>query len=302
MTKNKTQPTQLKVGAHVSMAGGFDQAVERASQLGANCLQIFSGSPRVWSRPKLDNIEVDKYYSKVKDLSVEPTFIHSLYLINLVSDHVSLRQKSYQALVYDLGLAKLLKSAGVVVHLGSHQGRGWLSVRQDLAELLKKLLAETPDSTRLLIENTAGQKGKIGGDLLEIAWLIDQVDSPRLGWCLDTCHAHAAGYNLGRTSDYNAKENVKEVSNLMTVIKNFNLESRLWCVHVNDSRDPFGSGRDRHANLGQGTIKEKDFLDFLGQDLIRRLPMILEVPGYQGKGPDQANIEKLKTWLSSHAR
>jgi len=284
-----------KIGAHVSASGGLGLAIQRAYEIGANCAQIFSGSPRVWKRKDLKNFNIDKMFSKQKELNVSPIFTHSLYLINLASDKPDLLRKSFAALKYDLEFDSLIKGSGIIVHLGSHQGRGWDIVKEQVADQIAKLLEETPDDSTFLIENSAGQKGKLCSDLAEIHWLIDNVTSQvgekkakRLGWCFDTCHAHAAGYSLGENNGSLVEKFV------IDDVYDFDLWDSLKCIHVNDSRDDFGSGRDRHDNLGEGNISKEALKYFLNHDKVKEIPLLLEVPGYDKKGPDEKNIEYLK--------
>ncbi|PIR59287.1 MAG: hypothetical protein COU69_00800 [Candidatus Pacebacteria bacterium CG10_big_fil_rev_8_21_14_0_10_56_10] len=282
-----------KIGAHLSAAGGADKAVERAAAIGANCLQLFSGSPRVWARRELETVAFDKVAAKQQELSVAPIFTHAIYLTNLASHKSDLVDKSLRVLKYDLEFNSRLGGSGVVVHLGSHQGRGWPAIRRQVAEVLGRLLADAPRNSTLLIENSAGQQGKVGSDLAEVKWLLDTVGSRRLGWCVDTCHAWAAGYYLGKSapvSDVEFKSLIDEINRLELWID-------LKCVHVNDSRDPFNSGRDRHANLGEGLVPRADLRYFLNQRHLRHLPLILEVPGFDGDGPDARNVELLRRLL-----
>ncbi len=298
-----------KIGAHVSASGGLYKAVERASEIGANCLQLFSGSPRVWKRKDLSEFDTAMLFSKQEELSVGPIFTHSLYLINLASDKPELLEKSFNALKYDLEFDSLINGSGIIVHLGSHQGRGWEIVREQVAEQIVKLLDVTPKNSTFLIENSAGQNGKLCSKLEDIRWLIDRVAelnnekndvssdissaesaNSRLGWCLDTCHAHAAGYALG-----NEPRSLVSIS-ILDEIARFGLWNNLKCIHVNDSRDYFNSGRDRHENLGLGNILTEDFKYFLNYKKVLGIPLLLEVPGLEGNGPDAQNIAVLKNY------
>lgn len=293
-----------KIGAHVSASGGLDKAVERAHAIGANCAQIFSASPQVWKRTDLSKFDTKKMFSKREELHVDPIFTHSLYLINLATDNPDLLRKSFDALQYDLQFDSMLKGSGIVVHLGSHQGRGFEAVREQVAQQIVKLLETTPEDSTFLIENSAGQKGKLCGDLSEVRWLIDRVDAllastahgdsgaipviSRLGWCFDTCHAHAAGYSLGESQDsLIAKNALAEITSL-------HLWDSLRIIHVNDSKDAFDSHKDRHENLGKGNISQEDLQFFVNHEAVAKIPLILEVPGFEKTGPDAQNIEYLK--------
>lgn len=294
------------IGAHVSSAGGHDKAIERAADIGCNCVQVFSGSPRVWQRPSLAGIDTEKLYAKQKELSVKPIFTHALYLINLTAEKPEIITKSVETLTKELEFDAHVNGAGVVVHLGSHLGNGWETVRQDLVDRLDMILNTTPKNSRLLIENSAGQQGKLCSDLSEIRWLLDElekvgqfVSKGRLGWCLDTCHAWAAGYHLGSQPPQETTSKNGNQGSAFEVISEHGLWSTLKVIHVNDSRDPFASGRDRHANIGDGTIPQQDLQHFLNQPELLNIPLITEVPGIDGNGPDQVNIERIKRLVKS---
>lgn len=272
---------QRRIGAHLSTSGGVDKAVERANKIGANALQVFSGSPRMWRRTSLDKIDAKKIWSNQEKYDVTPIFTHALYLVNLASDKPELVEKSINALTHDLKFDAHIKGAGVVVHLGSHQGRGFEAVKDDLVKRMSQVLADTPQESTFIIENSAGQNGKIASDLNEIRWLMDQLKSNRVKWCFDTCHGFAAGKKLSGT---------ESVINQMEAL---DLLADLVCLHVNDSRDTFDSGRDRHANIGEGSIGLETLKEFLNDQRLVKIPMITEVPGADGNGPDKENLDKL---------
>lgn len=286
-----------KLGAHVSAAGGIELALERAKMIGCNCVQVFSGSPRVWAKPPLEKFNPEKISSKEKELVVSPIFTHALYLVNLASEKPELVQKSIATLVYELSFDARVSGGGVIVHLGSHLGNGFDTVREQLVDRINTILEETPENSRLLIENAASRKGKIGGDLHEIKYLLEELESRgkwvsknRVGWCFDTCHGWASGYYLGETAD-----NLPLIAlSAYATMKEYNLLDSLGCIHVNDSRDPFASGRDRHANLGDGLIPQADLRWFLTRSELATVPLLLEVPGIEGNGPDAENIRRLK--------
>ncbi|MDH5532934.1 MAG: deoxyribonuclease IV [Candidatus Pacebacteria bacterium] len=280
------------IGAHVSTAGGTEKAMKRASDIGANAIQIFSGSPRFWKRKKLSEIPTDKLFSEQKQYAVKEIYIHALYLANLATDKPELVEKSVNALKYDLSFSSHIKAKGVIVHVGSHQGRGWESVRNDVANRIKEILDDTPKDSIFLIENSAGQKGKVNSDLSEIRWLIDTVGSKRLKWCLDTCHGFSAGYALSKDQ----QKKYKETSNglITDEITKYKLWNDLVVIHVNDSKGKFDGGTDRHENLGEGNITSEAFKEFLSHPQVKKKPLLLEVPGLAGNGPDSENIERLQ--------
>ena len=280
-----------RIGAHVSTAGGYDKALDRAQEINANCAQIFASSPRVWKSAWEQKLDREVFLQKKQDLDVQPVFTHALYLVNLASDKRESVQKSVAALTSELHFDAAIGGAGVIVHLGSHQGRGWEASKEQVATAIAAILAETPDESTFLIENSAGQKGKVCSDLSEIKWLLDQVKSPRLGWCFDTCHGFAAGYYMG--------SNPPTLTNhgngsLLEEISRLNLWESLKCIHVNDSKGEFDSGLDRHENLGDGKIEREDLKHFLQHKQVKPIPLLLEVPGIAGDGPDAENVKRLR--------
>lgn len=279
------------IGAHVSTAGGFDLALDRAVEIGANCAQVFSGSPRVWKNNWQDKLDQKSFQTKRKSLNFGPIFTHALYLVNLASDKPESVKKSIDALVNTLEFDSAIEGSGVIIHVGSHQGRGWESSKDQVAKAVAEILSKTPESSTFLLENSAGQKGKVCSDLSEIRWVLDQVKSTRLGWCLDTCHAFQAGYFLGEQTPGQASI---DRGSLIDEISELNLWQSLKCVHVNDSKAEFGLGLDRHENIGEGKIKPEDFEYFLNHELVIPVPLVLEVPGIEGNGPDAENISRLK--------
>ncbi|OGJ38309.1 MAG: hypothetical protein A2383_03565 [Candidatus Pacebacteria bacterium RIFOXYB1_FULL_39_46] len=279
-------PNIRRIGAHLSTSGGVEKAVERAHGIGANTLQVFSGSPRMWRRTPLEKIDARAVKQAQEKYDVTPIFTHALYLVNLASENPELVEKSVSALKHDLQFDAHIGGAGVVVHLGSHQGRGFAAARESVARSIKDILADTPKNSHLLIENAAAHNGKVGGQLEEIAWILAKVHSPRLGWCFDTCHAFAAGYTLA---------GINQQTDALTVIKKLNLFPALKCIHINDSKDALNSGRDRHANIGDGEIPRADLKQFLHDQRLTLLPIITEVPGIDGNGPDAENIRRIKS-------
>ncbi len=274
------------IGAHVSIAGGLPNAIEDAVKIGAQCIQIFSSSPGQWNGPSHKQELIKKFIDQKEKHKIDPVFIHAKYLINLVSDKPWLAQQSIRALVADLQFAEAIQAQGVIVHLGSHLGKGYEAIRSILIQNLRKILAETPRQTQLVIENSAGQKGKLSSTMEEIADTFDGVgDSGRLSLCLDACHLFAAGYDIRQNA---------EVDKLVDLLRNLKLLERLVVIHANDAKDPFGSGRDRHENIGEGRIGIKGMNIFITQSQFLSLPKILEVPGFEDQGPDAKNIKRLK--------
>ncbi len=267
-----------EIGAHVSSAGGPENAIKNILAIGGNCLQIFAGSPRMWTRSLYSEQQASSFKLKIKESQLNPVFIHALYLVNLASDNVDLLSKSFQALLLDLKNGDLINSAGVIVHVGSHQGRGFSQVKDQVVKQITALINQTI-STPFLIENSAGQKGKIGS-FEEIQELIEGVNSPRLGVCLDTAHLFMSGWDL---------TDKKQIEVMVKKLEDLRLLGKISCIHLNDSKTKLGSALDQHANLGEGFIGRHGLKNFVTHPSFSRLPFILEVPG-DGSGPNEQNI------------
>lgn len=267
-------------GAHLSTSGGLQKAVKKIVAMGGNVLQIFSSSPRSWAMPPFIGQPMP---------AVQAIFIHAKYLINLASDKEELVRKSIFSLKYDLKVGNQIGAKGVIVHLGSHQGRGFEAVKQQLIDSINIILQDNHGGCRLLIENSAGQQGKLCSQLSEIMLLLSYVYSRQLGWCLDTCHAFNAGYTIGLVSGNSLIRN-----DIVLEAKKLGILDKLVCVHINDSRDEFNSGHDRHANLGEGKLGQQ-LANYVNHPELVHLPFILETPGFDGLGPDKKNLEILKS-------
>ncbi len=275
----------MKVGAHVSAAGGVDRAIDRALEMGAEAVQIFVAAPQSWRRRTLTPEEIEAFRAKVAESGVGPNFAHGPYLINLAAadpDHLA---KSVDALVKDMEACHALGLKGVIFHLGSHRGAGLEAVERQIVQALVKVLEATPEDTWLVLENSAGMGGSVGSRFRELGQLLKAAASPRLRVCLDTQHMFAAGYD------------VTTRQGLEAAMEEFDREVGLEClvaVHANDSKCPLGGGKDRHENIGQGHIGREGFLNIISHPAFRELAFFLEVPGYDGEGPDKPNVDALK--------
>ena len=273
----------LKLGAHQSIAGGLDKAIERVVKIGGNCLQIFSSSPRGWSFTKLNDHQINQFIKTAEKLSVSPIYFHASYLINLADDG-KIGQLSKQSLINELNLTKKLKIKGSIVHLGSYKNKVESSKYQVLINNIKEILEKTPKETFFIIENAGNRK--IGQSLEEISLIFKDVKNHRLRLCLDTCHLFSNGYKF---------ETEKELDQFLEKLEKLNLLDKLEVWHLNDSRDPFNSGKDRHENIGQGTIGLNEFKTLLNHQKTKNYPFIIETPGFGKEGPDKKNLDILKS-------
>jgi deoxyribonuclease IV len=265
-------------GAQVRQAGGLLAALRRAEAMGAEVMQVFAQSPRQWRYPEA-NAERAEAFGVAWPVSavVRRVVCHAPYLINLGSADPVVYERSCACLAENLRAASAMGAAGLVVHLGSHLGAG-LDARLDAVAAGLVAALEQADC-HLLLENTAGAGGTIGRSFDELARVIDAAGShPRLGVCLDTQHAWAAGMSF---------ETVDDAGALVTEIDRTVGLDRLACLHVNDSKVPRGAGLDRHENVGQGAIGPAAFRSLLGHPALQGLPAVLEVPGTENPGPER---------------
>jgi deoxyribonuclease-4 len=274
------------IGAHKSASGGFDKAVRRAADIGGDCLQLFSYSPRSWQVRDLDGETKDAYFEKRAELHIGPVVFHACYLVNL-ADRGQTGEKSVKNLTAELNLANEIDCIGSVIHTGSWKTEDNKpedeSHYEHLLGNIEKVLKNTPEDTYLLLENSGNQK--IGKDMEELYQIINDLGSERLRICLDTCHLHAAGYDVSTEKRFT--EFFAEFDDRIGL-------DRLEVIHVNDSKDEFGSLRDRHENIGEGSIPEPVFELFLTKDQTKDRPFIIETPGFGDDGPDKKNIDRLR--------
>ena len=279
----------MKLGAHVSASGGVSKSIDRALDIGAEAIQIFASSPRAWkfNHPKPE--EVERFRKKSEESGIGPCYIHGSYLVNIGGSEDQL-QKSIDCLVNNMSAAGEIGAEGVIFHGGSHKGKGFDAVLNQAANCLTQVLEKSPDNVWLCLENSAGMGSHIGSSFREIGRILRVVDHPNLKVCLDTEHCFAAGYNLAVPEE------------LDKVIAEFDSEiglDKLVAVHANDAKVELGSGVDRHENIGEGYIGISGFESILCNTAFKNVPFFLEVPGFDGNGPDKENLDRLKTIRSS---
>ena len=282
----------MKVGAHVGSSGGLTTAFGRAQEIGAEAIQIFGAPPQVWKRRIIRPEECEAFRASMQETGIEPVFIHGVYLINLATEAPEQLERSCDALSGDVRLASAIGARGVIFHTGSHKGAGFEKVLPQIAGALERCLKDTPDDAWIIIENSAGAGGGVGGKFSEIGAIMKAVGSKRLKVCIDTQHAYAAGYDLSKQDGLDAamQELDKHVG-----LKNF------VAVHANDSKIALGGGVDRHDNIGDGHIGRAGFELIMAHPAFRAVPFLLEVPGEDKKGPDKANVDMLKKIRSKTA-
>jgi deoxyribonuclease-4 len=271
------------LGVHVSIAGKISGAVERAHELGCTAMQIFSRSPRMWAAKGLDPDEVSRFRELRERYGISPLVVHASYLINLATPEGALKRRSVEALADELDRADRLGADYLVVHVGSCSDGGSAEGVERVREALADVLASGRWSTRLLLEDTAGERGDVGANLEEIGRIVQGLPGgERVGVCLDTCHLFAAGYDISKPNG---------VDRVARLVKETIGLDRVKVIHGNDSKKGLNCRVDRHQHIGHGGIGLKGFRAWLNHPAFRDVPMILETP----KDTPEADPRNLKT-------
>jgi deoxyribonuclease-4 len=277
----------LRIGIHTSIAGSLEKAALKAAELGANAFQIFSASPRMWRAAAPQAGEAAKLKAARKRLGLEPMVVHANYLINLASSDEALRKKSVEAFRGEMERALAIGAEYLVVHPGNYKGwtreEGIAAVARSLAEAAEGM--ET-DRLTVLLENMAGGTNQLGGRFEELREIRQAARGTglKLGYCVDTCHCLAAGYDVAAAKGL--EETVSEMERVLG-LKNVPV------IHTNDSKGALGSHLDRHANIGEGNIGAAGFRRILRHSKLRDKAFILETP-IDNEGDDLKNVEALK--------
>ena len=280
----------MLIGAHVSPAGGPAKALERGDDRGCRSIQIFNQSPRQWKPHAYSDDQLAEYREALEGSGVEAVLIHAVYLLNPASDDPDIREKTLASLTTSLRVGDALGAAGVVLHPGSALKGEVGPAIERAGDLIKAALAES-GSCELHLEDTAGAGGTLGRTFEELAKLLRACGrSKRLGVCLDSCHLLASGYD------------VRTIEGVDEVLARFDDEvglEKLRSLHLNDSQQPLGSNRDRHAPVGKGEMGEDGCAAFLSAPAFEDLPCILETSGDGdppgGPAPEQIELtEKLR--------
>ena len=275
----------MKIGAHVSTAGGISNAIARGRDICCEAIQIFGSSPQTWSFKPVPGEQIEAFKQNRAHAGIGPVFLHAIYLINLGTPNKDNLRKGIDSLAKYMHLAAAIGAAGVIFHPGSLGRRGFDVVLPQTVDAIKAVLEDAPDGPCLAVKNMAGMGQRIGARFGELAEILQAVDSPRLKICLDTQHSFAAGYDLSNPQGIQAM-----LEELDAVAGSANVA----VIHANDSKRVCGSGVDRHDNIGEEFIGEEGFTAIMGNPAFAEVPFLLEVPGFEGKRPDQRNIDLLK--------
>ena len=264
----------FRLGAHVSISGGFPKAVEREVDLDGNCGQLFVGSPRGWATSAVDADEAEAFREASEAADVAPWIVHGTYLVNLATPKADLAEQSIDAVQAEVDAAAALGIPYYVFHPGAHTGAGEETGLQNVADWLSTV--DVPGGVTVLLENTAGRGTTVGKRLadLETVMAACELGDDALGVCLDTCHLFAAGYDF-RDDD--------GMADLAAEVETTVGDEAVRYLHLNDSKHPLGSEKDEHEHVGEGAIGAEGFRRFVNHETLREKPMVLETPE-DGKG------------------
>lgn len=277
------------IGAHMSIAGGVDQAPLRGAALGCACIQIFTKSNMQWAARPLKPKEIAAFRKHCRDAGIAPVVAHNCYLINLASPDPALAKKSLNAFLIELKRCEALGLPAIIAHPGSHSGSGEAAGLRRIAQAVNDLLERTKGAkVKILLETTAGQGATIGHRFEHLAEIISHVKKKsRLGICYDTCHTFAAGYDIRTEAAYH--RTFEEFNSVIGL-------KRLQAFHFNDAKQDLGSRVDRHEHIGHGKLGRRPFRLILHDPRFRSVPKILETPkGEKGRTDwDTANLSLLR--------
>lgn len=275
----------VTVGVHVSIAGSLDQAVDRAVKKGCDVFQIFSRNPRGWGFKPLSGPDCSAFIEKTRKAKLLPVD-HMPYLPNLASPREEIYRQSVATLTAELDRCGQLQIPFLVTHLGHHLGDGIAGGRKRVIAAINRSLAASDNDVVLLLENTAGEKNSVGSSFEHIRTIMDGITgTDRIGVCLDTCHAFAAGYEL--RTEKGIGDTFRQFDEVIGI-------SKIRIIHLNDSKGDLGSGLDRHEHIGMGYIGEGGFSHLLRRPDIRSLPLVCETP-VDDRRDDGGNIRAVRT-------
>ncbi len=290
--KNDLSVPLPPLGAHMSVAGGVDRAIDRARSVGCTALQIFLKNNNQWRGKGLENETIARFRSEIAKGDLGLPIAHNSYLVNLASPRADILEKSMENMRDDLERANILGVPGIVTHPGAHMGTGEGSAVAQIARQINLLLDLTPGNpTAIYLETTAGQGTCVGHRFEHLRDIIGGVeDRDRIGVCLDTCHVFAAGYDIRSTEGVETA--FKEFDRVVGL-------SFLRAFHLNDSKKGLGSRVDRHTHIGQGMIGEAGFVALMKDPRFVGIPHILETPKGEDLAEDRMNLATLRR-LAGH--
>jgi deoxyribonuclease-4 len=280
----------MLLGAHMSVASGLSKALERAQSVDTNTVQIFTKNQNRWEQKPTPPEEIERWFETQAETGIDVVLSHAAYLINLGSPDDALWQRSINAMADELSRAEALKIIGVVVHPGGHMGAGQEAGIARIVAGLDRAHEMTAGYRSLtLLETTAGQGTHLGYRFEQLRAMLDGVKAPeRVGFCFDTCHVFAAGYDIRTPEAYEAT--MDEFDRVLGL-------GRIKGFHFNDSKKDLGSRVDRHDHIGTGLLGRAPFGFILNDPRFAETPMILETPKSEDMHEDIANLNILRSLI-----
>ncbi len=280
----------VKLGAHMSIAGGYFKAVDAAAEYGMDVVQLFTKNNNQWAAKPITEEDCLKFRQSLQRTGVQRPLSHASYLINLASPKEELWNKSIESMVVEWQRAEQLGLDGVVMHPGAYVESTPELGLERIAKAIEIIHDRvSPKNAWLLLENTAGQGSNLGWNMEQLSWLLGRAGGDRkVGVCFDTCHAHAAGYDMSVEDGFKAWENEASKLGVLEAIR---------AIHLNDSKKGCGSRVDRHEHIGLGSIGLDGFRRVLNHKLLKKLPMYLETEKEQndeGEDWDAINLRVLR--------
>ena len=277
----------MPLGAHMSIAGGIHKALERGQSFGCECIQVFTKNPRQWAARQLSDEDILLFKQGREETGIDPIVAHDSYPINLASPKEELWHKSLESFAGELDRCARLEIPYLIMHPGSYGIDGKELGLQRVAQAFNLLFERSSGgAVMVLLETTAGHKHSLGSSFEQLARIIEMVErKERLGICFDTCHAHAAGYDLSSEEGY--AQTMAEFDRLVGL-------EQIKAFHLNDSLKPCASKVDRHAHIGQGTIGRTGFACLMQDQRFVNIPMVLETPKGDQNEMDLINLELLR--------
>src|SRR3972149_658102 len=277
----------ILLGAHMSIAGGVDKAIERGNQLSCTAIQLFTKNANQWRGKPFAKEKIERFAELRKESNIFRILAHDAYLINLASANNSLRTKSINALIDEMKRCKTLSIPCIIIHPGAHLGAGEDEGIKNIINSLNIIIDKTNGwQVDIAMETTAGQGTNIGYRFEHLARIRDGTkDKKRIKVCLDTCHIFAAGYDISTAEGY--AHVIKEFDRLVGI-------DRLICLHLNDCKRDFGSRIDRHEHIGKGTPGALPFRLIMNDRRLGNIPKIIETPKDKDMKNDRRNLGVLR--------
>jgi deoxyribonuclease IV len=268
----------MRFGYHVSVSGSPVSAIVEGVDAGCDAIQFFPGSPQQWGTTPVSDEEAAEFALAKSNSGIDPAVLHSIYLVNMAAPSDGIYKRSVASLASSLAKAGKLGALGVITHVGNHKGEGEDFGLRRIADAVNGCLEKSPGDAMLLLETTAGAGTSIGNSFEQFGAVFDMAGRPeRLGFCLDTCHVFAAGYDISTPAG---------IDDALGELDRFVGLDRLRALHMNDSQGECGSHRDRHEHIGRGMIGLEAFAYMVNHEALRDMPAIIELPYERIGAPD----------------